>query len=164
MIDLRYKDTLNNYNYQGENIPAYTWKPYLKPITGDVVGNSREEVFAIRNKFGSGETLWIPPCFSLGAYPDNTKALSLLAHSEFSDVLHQQPFYFEKYTKGALMRILKSGNQYMTVVTNNEKGAIELTIVNNLNLSPKIIFGNNTMYHKGKVYLKERETLVLVWQ
>lgn len=136
----------------------------LSRTSGKAGANNNGEVFAITNKFGSGETLWVLPCFSLGALPSNTKPLSLLAHSELSEVLHQQPFYFRNYSKGALLRILKSENQYLTVATNNGYDALKLELVDNVDLSPQIIFGEVGMFNKGTVSLKGRETLVLLWR
>ncbi len=164
MTDLRFKDTLNTYNFQGVDIPAYTWKPLLKMSTGKAVGINNAEVFAIKNKFGAGETLWIPPCFSLGAFPENTKPLSLLCNFELNKLLQNQPFYFKEYTKGALLRILKNDNEYLTVITNNQKESLHLGLVNSLNLSPTVIYGEKHMYNNGSVSLKSKETLVIKWK
>lgn len=168
MTDLRMIDDINIFNIQNVKnaMPALAWKPLLQITSPNAkqIGVDKGDIIAIKNKFKSGETCWIPPCFSLGALPANTEPLSEFAHSELSKILEEQPFYFADYTKGALLRIMKSGKKYLTVITNNKKSCIEVDLINKLNLKPNVIFGNKNSLEGGKVQLKERETLVVIWE
>ncbi len=168
MTDLRFIDDLQSFRLDNlvSDIPAYTWKPLLQATskTATVAGRDKGDVIALRNRFGKGETLWVPACFSLGALPSNTKSLSLLANKELNAVLVNQPFYFKDYSKNALLRIMQNGNNYLTVVTNNAKETINIELVNRLNLKPTIIFGDKESLNGDRVSLGGKQTLVVLWK
>lgn len=164
MVDMPYRETKNmKFKYKGIEVPASIFEPILHTTTGKAVGKQGESVFTIDNQFGKGKSLWLPPVFGMGAYPSNTQALSSLANIELESYLHDQPFYFDKYSKGGLLRILKNGNRYLTVITNNQKSDISLNLVNKLGLKPEIIYGNVNAYNNGKINLGDRDTLVILW-
>ncbi|SBV97241.1 beta-galactosidase [uncultured Dysgonomonas sp.] len=165
MIDIPYRnDKTISFKFNGIDIPGYVFQPILQPLTGVSAGEMNGSVFAINNKTGKGKTLWLPAVVSMGAYPNNTEPLSLVANSLLEEYLQKQPFYFQEYTKGGLLRILKNGNSYLTVVTNNRQSDIALTLVNQTNLKPQVIYGNETSYLNGKLSLKDRETIVILWK
>jgi beta-galactosidase len=166
MADLCLKDSINIFrlNNLSVDLPAYGWEPRLCLTTAQPVGFNNNYIIASRNKFGLGESLWLPACFSLGALPDNTLPLSNLADSELNKYLTNQPFYFKKNTAGALLRILQSGDKYITVLTNNRKQEISVELINNLKLQPKIIYGNISNAKSKRIKLQDRETIVILWE
>ncbi|TZF81107.1 hypothetical protein FW774_19425 [Pedobacter sp. BS3] len=168
MTDIRYQEDPKSFQVDGqeEKLPAYIWKPLLQATSGTakIAGKDGGDIIALRNSFGNGTTLWMPACFSLGALPSNTRPLALLAGTELKTTLQSQPFYFKEYTKGALLRMMQNGNQYLTVITNNNKTAINAELVNTLKLNPTVIFGNGAALEGTKVHLTGRETLVILWK
>lgn len=166
MTDLRLIDDVNRFEINSIEMPALAWKPLLQITakTAKSIGQDKSDIIAIKNNFESGQTCWIPACFSLGALPGNTEPLSAFAHSELKGIQESQPFYFKSYTKGALLKILKNGNRYLTVISNNGKNDITIDIVNKLNLIPRIIWGNKKMLKNQTVSLSERETLIIIWE
>jgi hypothetical protein len=65
---------------------------------------------------------------------------------------------------GVLMRVLRNGNEYITILTNNKRTPCPLQIVAPKGLTATPIFGTDKLSKSGKVTLGDRETLVLHWR
>lgn len=166
MTDLRMREQSNPFNINGIDTPimGYMWKPIVQPLSAKAIGSSNEGICATINSLGDGTSVWLPTCLSLAALADNTRQLSQLAYSQLKPQLEQQPFYFNNYSKGALLRILENGGSYVTVITNNEKEPISVELVNRLKLKPSIIFGEQSNFNNGTVRLDGRQTVVIIWK
>jgi beta-galactosidase len=166
VMDIQYRETplMPKLDFLPEPTPAFIWQPYIKPLTGDPVGKISGDTFAIRNRFGKGEVLWIPPCFSLAALPNKTGPLAALAGAELNGYLEEQPFAFARHTPGAQMRILRSGDSYLTVILNNRRSPVDIELVNHTKLKPVTIFGPSGAAGNKSFTLQDRETLVLLWE
>lgn len=168
MVDLRYVDEINKFRLNDLNIdiPAVAWKPFLMITSPNArsAGKDKGDLIAVSNKFGKGNTLWIPPCFSLAALSNNTELLSRIANFKLDSVLKEQPFYFKKYVKGSLLRILENEDHYVTVINNNNKHNIIVNLENKLKLTPTILFGRDNALNNSRIRLSERETLVILWR
>jgi hypothetical protein len=81
-----------------------------------------------------------------------------------NDKLVEQPFRFAEYADGAMMRVLRNGNEYVTILTNNTFSPCKIKIVSPKGLKAAPIFGEAKISSSGKVTLGDRETLVLRWK
>jgi beta-galactosidase len=120
---------------------------------------------ALHNKIGKGEVYWIAPSVSMSQLAKGESGeLSHLANALLSEQLSKQPFRFAGHANGMLMRVLRSGNEYVTIITNNLRTPGTLKLVAPKHLTATSIFGTAKMSKSGKITLGDRETLVLRWK
>lgn len=62
------------------------------------------------------------------------------------------------------MRVLRSGDEYITVLTNNKYTPCTIKLISPKGLKATPIFGEAKLSKSGKVTLDDRETLVLRWK
>jgi len=160
-------DNLFNIKLNRYEIPAHLWRGIINNKTGKIESEESGEIYAIRNKFGNGEVLWIPSLVGLGSrIAKDYEPLSQLLSQEI--LLNKLPVRFGKHMPGMLMKTLKSGKSLVTVIINKtkEKQVVPL-VFQDANLKPVFLFANKG----GKVLPKFRqieimseETLVIHWQ
>jgi hypothetical protein len=120
---------------------------------------------ALHNKLGKGEVYWIAPSVSMSQLSKGESGeLSHLADALLSEQLAEQPFRFAAHANGALMRVLRSGNEYVTIITNNLRTPCTVKLVAPKGLKATPIFGSAKLSNSGKVTLGDRETLVIYWK
>ena len=90
--------------------------------------------------------------------------LSQLADALLAKELQKQPFRFAGFAEGALMRVLQSGDEYVTIITNNTTEPVAVKVVAPKGMTAKTIFGTAKFSKSGKVTLDGHETLVLRWK
>jgi len=149
-------------------LPAHLWFGTIKTGSATPIGSSNNETIASRNKFGKGEVLWIPSLLGLGSrIKRDYSALSELLNKELKTSIQTVPFCFKTLQKGMLMKTLKSGNSYITIIINKSvnKRPVLLNINKNLHLTPSIFYANK----KGEIYgntieIAPEETKVIQWK
>lgn len=164
--DIRYRDRENIFDIDGiGRIQGFRWRPVLRPTTASVAGCGEEGICALRNRAGEGEAVWLAPSIAMSAIDRNsTKELSAVCGKLFGDMACGQPFRFEGYAEGMLMKVLENGGRYVTVVTNSRMADGRARIVSPDGLKPKTIFGGAVVGRRGDIRLKGRETVVLLWE
>ena len=166
MTDLRMRDSLNTIQINGlkANLQAYMWKPLVKETTGIPAGQHDEGVCALRNHLGKGKVLWIPACVSMGSRYSGTRELARLAAAEIRPNLERQPFRFSTYAEGLLLRILRNGDRYITVITNNRPETTTARLIAPKELHPETIFGKGLSTDGRHIRLGGRQTVVVLWK
>ena len=86
------------------------------------------------------------------------------ADALLAEQLAEQPFRFAAHANGALMRVLRNGDEYVTIITNNLRTPCSLKVVAPKGLTATPIFGTAKFGKSGKLTLGDRETLVLRWK
>lgn len=120
---------------------------------------------ALYNKLGEGEVWWFTPTISMSCTTLNNSAdVAKICEALLSDKLAEQPFRFASFADGALMRVLRNGDEYVTVLTNNMYTPCTIKLISPKGLKATPIFGEAKISKSGKVTLGDRETLVLRWK
>lgn len=149
MVDNLFQVKLEN---PAMTLPAHLWKGI---ITGDKS--------SVRNKFGKGEVLWIPSLLGLGARI--SKDYSGLARLLNVEAKQQSPFRFRNIQPKMLMKVLQSGNTYITIVINKSSARQKVTLENKHNLAPAILFaGRQGKIMNNVLDIAPEETMVIQWK
>ena len=166
--DIRHRDTPQYFNLEGiGKVEGHAWHPIVRATapTAKVIGSGAEGNVALYNKLGEGEVWWFTPTISMSCATRNDSAeLAKLCKVLLDDKLADQPFRFAGYADGALMRVLRSGDEYITVLTNNKYTPCTIKLISPKGLKATPIFGEAKLSKSGKVTLDDRETLVLRWK
>jgi len=161
-------DNLFTLNLSNPNIalPAHLWRGIILPTTGKSIGSvTNNGVVAVRNKFGRGEVLWIPSLIGLGSrIKKDYSKLAELMNAE-ANQNNSIGFRFKTIAPLMLMKTLKSGDAYITVIINKSKEKKKVLLENKNKLSPSILFAD----HHGKIAnntldISPEETMVIVWK
>ena len=149
-------------------LPAHLWCGTIKTGTATPIGSSNDETIASRNKFGKGEVLWIPSLLGLGSrIKKDYSLLSELLNKELKASIQTVPFCFKTLQKGMLMKTLKSGNSFITIIINKSenKQPVLLNIREDLHLSPSILFADKKgIINDNAVEISPEETMVIQWK
>lgn len=166
--DIRYRETPQYFNIEGVGeLLGHAWHPILRATspTARVIGKGTEGAVALHNKLGKGEVYWIAPSVSMSQLSKGeSEELAHLANALLSEHLTKQPFRFAEHANGALLRVLRSGNEYVTIITNNLRTPCSLKLVAPKDMTATPIFGSAKLGKSGKLTLGDRETLVLRWK
>ena len=166
--DIRYRETPQYFDIEGVGkVLGHAWHPILRATapTARVIGKGAEGAVALHNRLGKGEVFWIAPSVSMSQLKKGESGeLSHLADALLAEQLAEQPFRFAGYTNGALMRVLRNGNEYVTILTNNLRTPCTLKLIAPKGLTATPIFGSAKINKSGKVTLGDRETIVLRWR
>jgi len=148
-------------------VQGHAWHPIVCATapTAKVIGSGAEGDVAIYNRLGEGEVWWFAPSISMScATRNNSAELVEVCKVLLNDKLLQQPFRFAEYVDGAMMRVLRSGDEYVTILTNNKFTPCTIKLIAPKGLEATPIFGAAKFASSGKVKLGDRETLVLRWK
>jgi len=147
------------------NLPAHLWRGFISNNTAEILSTVDGLSVATRNRFGKGETLWIPSLVGLGARLADNSQLAGFLKNELKTNFERAPYCFAAQQKGCLMKTLQSGNSFVTVVVNksNETKSIELQIAKT-EQKPEILFAEKSGAVSGKIIkISPEETVVIVW-
>lgn len=141
---------------------AHLWKGYIYDTGGEVLSTENEYVTATRNKFGKGETVWIPSLMGLGARRNgNGEDLSKLLLGELNP---QVPVRFDQYEKGLFMQTMDNGQSYLSVVI-NKSGEKKDVKIHAPGLKARIVFPDNAgKITDNQLTIHPEETIVLEWR
>lgn len=161
-------DNIFNVNLTNPNIvlPAHLWRGTIVPTTAQAISKINNEVVAVRNSYGKGEVVWIPSLLGLGSRINKDYGkLSQFLNAEAGQSLKTIPFRFKTIQSKMLMKTLKSGNTYITIVISKAKDKRKVLLDNKTNLKTTTLFAN----HGGKVSgdmieISPEETLVIEWK
>ena len=159
-------DNLFDVNIGEINLPAHLWRGFIKNKTAQVLSTFDGQPVATRNKFGKGETLWIPSLVGLGAWIDDNSQTADFLKAELKTNFEKVPFSFSSQQKGTIMKTLQSGNSFITVIVNKAKESKNFGLqVSNSKLKPEVLFADKSGYITGRtVNISPEETIVIIWQ
>ncbi|MFN2457536.1 MAG: beta-galactosidase trimerization domain-containing protein [Chitinophagaceae bacterium] len=163
MVDNFFKINLTNPSLV---LPAHLWRGTIVPTTAKPISRINNEPVAVRNSYGKGEVVWIPSLVGLGArINEDYSKLAALINFEAKQSLSNIPFRFKTIQSKMLMKTMKSGNSYITVVINKSKETRKVQMENKSSLKPAILFVD----HHGKIAnnlleISPEETMVIQWK
>lgn len=147
-------------------LPAHLWKGNIKNQTAEKIGSLGDETIATRNGYGKGEVVWVPSLIGLGARNVNNQALSDFLIIEAGKSISNVPVRFKSREKGLLMRTIKSGNSFVSVVINKNPKKIDVEIEVPQNKIAKVLFSNKSgkISNKNICSIDSEETMVIMWE
>ena len=149
-------------NDRGLSLPAHLWQGLLSVNTAKVVFETDNKVLAVRNHYGEGEVLWIPSLVGLGArLSKNYEPLYRLMKNE---IKNRYPFELKGFYPGLILKVLRSGNSYMTVFVN--KSGKDIRLKWKTDLKPvRMVYPENSILKGSKtLFIPSEATLVIEWQ
>jgi beta-galactosidase len=159
-------DNLFDVNIGNKNLQAHLWRGFISNNTGEILSTIDGQPVVTRNKFGKGETLWIPSLVGLGARLGGNHELAGFLVTELKTNFENAPFTFSSPQEGCLMKTLQSGGSLVTVIVNKSTRIkqIEIKLKEN-NSKPTLLFANKKGTVSGKtISISPEETVVLEWQ
>jgi len=160
-------ENLFTTSIEDNQLPTHLWRGFMVPSKGQSIATIDGKTIAVRNKFGEGETLWIPSIIGLGSrMQKDYSALSVLLNKELKSSIANSPVKFETLQPNVLMKTMRSGASLVTVLVNKSTAAktIPLSLLNPKQ-NPTILFANLQGMVSGKtVTIKPEETMVIEWR
>ncbi|RYE59480.1 MAG: hypothetical protein EOP48_00745 [Sphingobacteriales bacterium] len=147
-------------------LPAHLWSGTIVPTTGKTMATTNKEVKAIRNTVGKGEVVWVPSLLGLGGRvkADYSKLASLL-NVEAKRSIAGSPFRFKAIQPKMLMKTLKSGDSFLTIVINKSAQRRKVTLENNTRLRPSVMFADHQGVIAANVIdISPEESIVIEWK
>ncbi|MBE6197235.1 MAG: hypothetical protein E7141_01000 [Rikenellaceae bacterium] len=166
--DIRYRETPQYFSIESiGKVQGHAWHPIVRATapTATVIGNGAEGDVALHNCLGEGEVWWLTPSISMScAARNNSSELATVCKALLGKDITAQPFRFAEFADSALMRTLRKGDDYITILTNNKRTPCTLKLIAPKGLTATPIFGTARFSKSGRVSLGDRETLVLRWK
>ncbi len=165
--EFKVADNIFPFGWNSFPIPAHLWRGYIHNNSGKITATDDGAVTAIRNQFGKGEVLWVPSLIGLGSrISEDFTGLIRLLDTELKTSLADVPVRFKSAQKDMLMRTLKSGSSYVTVIINKSDKTINATLDFKEKLSfSRIIYKNKSGIVNGNaVLISSEETMVIEWK
>lgn len=149
-------------------LPSHLWIGEIDNLSAKVIGTQNDWVTATTNEFGKGKAIWIPSTIGLSAWEKDNAPLAKLLKEITKSFVTDMPFSFKGQSKNCLLRVMKSGDQYLTVVTNGVAEKRQCVLQNTTGMKPEIIWGKSSYRKSGskgyKMKLGPRETIVMLWK
>jgi len=101
------------------SLPTHLWVSSIERGSAVSIGKSHDEVVATgRTNAKGGRVLWIPSPIGLGAWLTDSEPLASYLRTALAPAIEAEPFTFTENYKGCVMRVLRNGNAYVTIMTN----------------------------------------------
>ena len=146
-------------------LSAHLWRGSIQNKTSKPIASLGDEVIATRNTFGKGEVLWMPSMVGLGSRMSEYQSLTMLLNTEVKDSISMLPFRFKAPHQKMLMKTLKSGNSFITILINKNTAPQKVQLEIRDNFSPTVIFADQsgTVSQANIVSISPEETVVITW-
>ena len=138
------------------------WCGEVEPLSSEIIGINNGRNAAARNRYGSGEAVFIPTTLGLAAWIDDNRPLADFLRTEYHEMLNTQPVMFRKASKNSLIQLLKSDNKYIAVITNGNKSKMEAELVFSGDYDIRQLWGRSSALKGKNLELEGRETIVLI--
>jgi beta-galactosidase len=146
-------------------LSAHLWRGSIQNTTSVPVARADNEVIATRNTFGKGEVLWMPSLVGLGSRMSAYDNLHMFLYAEANECISTLPFRFRAPQQGMLMKTLKSGNSFISILINKNSSFQEVRFEIRGHFTPTVLFAdqNGMISHSDRVSISPEETVVIRW-
>ncbi len=146
----------------GIKLPVHLLVGELKNYSGKIISKAGSKVTGVRNKYGQGTVTWIPSLIGLGSWQNDNSQLADFLQNELSTSFDRLPFFFEKHMPDVLMKTLRSENNYVSMIVNNNAHAVEIPISIQTKKEPTVIFGKSKPMG-NKIIVNSGDTVIIRW-
>ena len=107
----------------------------------------------------------MPSMVGLGSRMSEYQSLTMLLNTEVKDSISMLPFRFKAPHQKMLMKTLKSGNSFITILINKNTAPQKVQLEIRDNFSPTVIFADQsgTVSQANIVSISPEETVVITW-
>ncbi|MEK7405486.1 MAG: beta-galactosidase [Acidobacteriota bacterium] len=147
-------------------LPSHLWVADIEVRGAEVIGRQGEWTTAVRHKAGAGETIWIPSPVGLGAWLGDRKPLAALLKEIAAPFVRESPFRFAAHEPGCLMRVMRNGSTYLTVLVNAGEETRRIRLERPAGLTPRILWGGAASIGAGgsEIAIEPKGTVVALWK
>lgn len=147
-------------------LPAQTWLGEIENDSAEVAARQDGRVTAVRQRAGRGEAVWVPSLIGMGAWLGDGAPLAALLGELTAPFTRDAPFTFEGRQAGCLLRVLRQGDSYVTVVTNGTNEPRQCRLRRPAGLMPQLLWGDPSTFtpNNPTVSLGARQTAVHLWK
>jgi beta-galactosidase len=148
-------------------LPSHLWISSIENHSAQVAGERNGEIVAtVRKTENGGTVLWIPSPIGIGGWLRGTEPLAGYLKSVLEQPIDREAFRFPQPQKGCLMRILRNGNAYLSVVTNGGDSPVRCEVQHPAGLQMEKLWGQlPTEQGSNAIYsLDSRATSVTLWR
>lgn len=153
-------------------LPAHLMQGEIRPLSpaAEVIARDGQRVTATRCNCGAGETIWIPSHIGLGAWLGDCGPLARLMETLIARLDARMdtrvPFRFAARAEGCVMRVMRNGTRYLTVVTNGTDQPRRVALRHNHPGRARVLWGDQTSISDRvrDLELGPRQTVVLLWE
>ena len=147
-------------------LPSHLVKGIIKTDNAKVIGISNKDIIAVRNQYGKGEVVWIPSLIGLGSWQKDKTLFATFVKEETKGIVKQLPFVLADHSKNVLLKTMKSGDDYLTILVNMKDENTNIALEKNVNKKAKLIFGGKLIKNVDirNIRLASQETVVIMWQ
>jgi beta-galactosidase len=146
-------------------LPGHLWVGEIENDSAEVAARQDGLVTAVRRRAGRGEAVWIPSLVGMGAWLGDGAPLAGLLEELAAPFARDVPFRFDGRQAGCLLRVLRNGSAYVTVVTNGAAEPRQCRLRRPAGLAPQLLWGDSTLTpNNPAVSLGARQTAVHLWK
>jgi beta-galactosidase len=146
-------------------LSAHLWRGSIHDKTSKPIARFNNEAIATRNTFGNGEVLWMPSMIGLGSRISGYEKLIMLLDNELNESMSHLPFRFKAPHQKMLMKTLKSGNSFITILINKNTTPQKVQLEIRDHYTPKVLFADQSgmVSQANIVSISPEETVVISW-
>jgi beta-galactosidase len=147
-------------------LPSHLWTGTVDSTAGRIIASRDGEVTATDwQRPGNGRVIWIPSPIGLGAWLQNSAPLAKYLRTTLSGVYDGMPFRFRESEHSCVLRVLRTGDSYLTVVTNGAAMPTNCSLEGK-GRKPELLWGEapETGHGETMFRLGPKATTVLLWK
>ncbi len=162
MVDNLFNVTLSDPNL---TLSAHLWRGSIQNKSSTPIATFNNETIATRNTFGKGKVFWIPSLVGLGSRMSDYENLIILLNKEVNESISTLPFRFRAPQQKMLMKTLKTGNSFITILINKNTSLQKVKLEIKDNFKPTKLFADQggLISHTNIVSIAPEETIVIQW-
>ncbi len=151
------------------SLPSRMWMSSTTPIEARALGTRDGETIATARQFpGGGRVTWIPSPIGIGAWTGDPAPLEKFLAVTFSKTYASLPFTLEANDSPCLLRVMRSGAAYVTVLTNGGDRPAACSVRSSAHLQSSRIWPSAPILPSQSPSqsraLAARETVVDIWR
>jgi beta-galactosidase len=146
-------------------LPSNLWVGEIRNFNAEPIGRQNGWITAVRKQAGKGEAIWIPSLVDLGAWFGDNQPFARFLSEVSAPFTDQLPFRFVGQQAGCMLRVLRNGGTFLTVIANGTSKTKHIRLQYPQGLCPQMLWGKGTpISPTGEITLAPRETLVAFWK
>jgi hypothetical protein len=151
------------------SLPSRMWVSSTTPVKARALGTRDGETIATERQFpGGGRVIWIPSPIGIGAWTGAPAPLEKFLAGTFSKTYASLPFTLEANDSPCLLRVMRSGAAYVTVLTNGGDRPAACSVRSSAHLQSSRIWPSApispSQSPRQSGTLAGRETVVDIWR
>jgi beta-galactosidase len=146
-------------------LPSRMWISSTTLVDARAIGQRDGETVATERQFpGGGRVLWVPSPIGIGAWTGDPAPLEKFIAGTFAKAYAALPFTLEANDSPCLLRVMRSGAAYVTVLTNGGDTPVACSVRGSGHLQSSRIWPIAAASPGPSSMLTGRETVVDIWR